>query len=95
MSEYTERIVLCDNCFPDYLPSFTFFRLENIQGVFRGTFEEAQAEGWQERDYGHACPECVKVELEQEADEGEVVRGGIALQPLFQAMDGDQTPENP
>lgn len=58
MSEYTATIVVCDRCHPDFLPGLTFFPLENIKGVLRGNREFAYSQGWEERDYGDACPEC-------------------------------------
>jgi hypothetical protein len=79
MSEYTEIATTCDNCYPDYLPSFTFFRLESVAGVFRGARESAYAEGWKERDYGDICPKCVAKEKAEDAEEGEMVHGQQAL----------------
>lgn len=77
MSEYTKAITICDGCYPDFLPSFSFFPLEQVKGVFRGPFEKAQKEGWQERDYGQICPDCVNVETQD--DGGEVLMGEAAL----------------
>lgn len=87
MSEYREQVVICDGCYPDFLPGFTFFRLENVKGVFRGTFEQAvEQEQWEERDYGHICPDCAKAEAEQNGD-GEVFMGGDAIASVFQGDD--------
>lgn len=82
MSEYTRTITLCDRCYPEDLPAFTFFELEEASNVFRGSTEEAIDKGWGERDYGIACPNCVAKE-KAEAEDGEVVLGEQALQTVL------------
>lgn len=90
VSEYTQKVVVCDMCYPDFLPGFTFFPLESVRGVFRGKIEDA--EGWEERDFGHICPDCIEAEQD---DGGEVVMGGAALAPLFSKMgEGDEESSN-
>lgn len=82
MSEYTRTITICDRCYPEDLPSFTFFALEELPNVFRGSSEEACRVGWEERDYGIACPDCVVKEKEEEGD-GEVLLGQEAVEVVL------------
>jgi hypothetical protein len=74
MSEYTETVTICDRCHPDFLPSFTFFPLETIRGILRGDSTLAAIKGWEERDYGLICPDCVILEHE-ESDDTDTVMG--------------------
>jgi hypothetical protein len=89
MSDYSEKVVVCDRCYPDYLPSFTFFPLETVRGVVRGDLTLAYMKGWEDRDYGHACPDCVKLEAEQDEEGGEVVLGQVALESVTGAQNED------
>lgn len=79
MSEYVEHVTMCDKCYPDFFPGFPFFRLEAVKGIFRGAFDLAQTEGWQECDYGHLCPDCV---AEEAQEDGEVLTGQAAIDSL-------------
>lgn len=77
MSEYGIHITLCDMCYPGlqpmHIPAFgrNAIGLDDrgtpIRGVFWGGFDLAmEAYGWEERDWGHLCPECVAEEKAQE-----------------------------
>lgn len=79
------KVVLCDDCYTEYLPSFTYFPLENVKGVFRGTLEGAKMEGWTECDYGHRCPECSAAASDESG--GEVLLGKAALAAVSGAND--------
>jgi len=48
------------------------------QGVFVGGFEAAQADGWEERDFGFICPLCV-MNLQAAEGEDEV---GVGLEAM-------------
>ena len=69
MAEYT--IILCDMCLPDPADP-------HGPGTIWATFEQAKTMGWEEREYGHICPECVEKEASEADGEGDV-RG-----PLYQ-----------
>lgn len=79
MSEYTMTTVVCDRCYSEDLPSYTFFPLESIRGVFRGTRSQALSMGWEEKDYGDVCPDCAKLEAEID---GEVLLGAAAIDSI-------------
>lgn len=71
-------ITKCDRCSPktdvgvgQWLDAYC---LEPINGVFRGTFVEAQNRGWDQREYGTICPACI-VEENAEKEVGESVVG--------------------
>lgn len=89
MSEYQFLYVFCDRCFPDQLPTVpVLYPGSPVKGVYWGPATDAMAEGWQEVDYGHICPECV-VEDGQEVAEGDnMVLGkgawGTALEPMYE-----------
>ena len=82
MTEHVQTITCCDNCYPGIWPPVDFFPgLTEITGVFRGTFEEALKNGWEERDYGHVCPGCAAEEQDLERD-GEIYMGAAAIASL-------------
>jgi hypothetical protein len=87
MSEYKEQVVVCDRCYPDFLPSFTFFPLETVKGVIRGDLTLAEMKGWEERDYGQICPDCAKLEADEAEEGGEVVLGQVALESVTRGPD--------
>jgi len=83
MSEYVQHITLCDRCRAEEqgekLPFFPYVTLIDKEtgasnvvrlmfpGVFWGGADLAMTCGWQEFDYGHACPDCVRLEAEEDA----------------------------
>jgi len=87
VSDYKTEVVICDRCYPDDLPAFTFFPLEGVKGVFRGSRSGAWKDGWEERDYGDICPDCAKMEAEEAGEEGEVVMGEEALKAAMGETD--------
>lgn len=63
-------ITKCDRCSPKtevelgrWLDTYC---KETINGVFRGSFFEAQNRGWDQRDYGTICPDCIVEESREE-----------------------------
>ena len=61
----------------------SFTPMETIKGVHRGPFETAN--GWQEVDYGHICPDCI-TEEEEINGSGEMIMGGAAIGSLIEGM---------
>lgn len=64
-------ITKCDRCSPKtkvklgrWLDTYCH---ETINGVFRGGFSEARAQGWDQRDYGTICPACIIEESREES----------------------------
>ncbi len=86
MSEYVQHITLCDRCRAGEQGEgqlfYPFIKLMDkdtgktnnvmlkVRGVFRGAFDLAATMGWDERDYGHICPECVEEEAQEDAFNG-------------------------
>jgi hypothetical protein len=82
MAEYVQHITLCDRCRAgeqgEGLLFYPFIKIVdkdtgkfsnmmiNFVGAFRGAADLAFTMGWEERDFGHICPECIKEEKEDE-----------------------------
>jgi hypothetical protein len=83
MSEYVQHITLCDRCRAgeqgEGLPFYPYISLIDrdtgnssivrlaLPGIFWGGADLAMELGWKEYDYGHACPDCVHLEEEEDA----------------------------
>ena len=107
MAEYVQHITLCDKCRAGEQGEgqlfFPFIKLMDrdtgkssnimlvVQGVFRGAADLAFTMGWEERDYGHICPWCIKEEKEDEAFNGAegTVSGALYEKDIMGESDED------
>jgi hypothetical protein len=95
MSEIYLPVITCDKCAPGELPVIQCGEhLSEIEApaycVGIGIEQALDGLGWEEREYGHICPGCVKAEKEDAALDkvfGEAVHGvglsflGLPVEP--------------
>jgi hypothetical protein len=63
-----------------------------LRGVREGTAEEALADGWQEREWGHICPICLLQEPADIDEEPEMMAEADALS-LLEGTEFEPEPE--